>query len=597
MTQYNSPKPNLIKQAFWWCAGADPILLRLGTYSDQTKMACMGGTIFSTAILAFFAGTFAIHTVFSTDQNADITFLEYFFGFVWGVIIFNIDKFIVSSSKPNIDIKIIDKLSNAIPRIIMGVVISLIISKPLELKIFEKDIELEISKNQGKEYQKIKDDIKNNLNNDLKLIDNKLAKLENDIKTLEKQRNNSDSLYKVELRIITVGPRALALKADRDAANLKIKEIKQSSEYKKLIEDKDKLNSSVNLDAEKEKKSVQNGLRSLVHKIELSHEISPTISWMITILFIILELTPIIFKLLMEKSPYDNQMYNRNEIIVANSKILLENNRLENLRKSEEYKKQQDDLHEEFLRTNQRISEEQILKRDLLQEANNEIIKTENDYFLKNSLDKIIDLEQLEMVNKKIKKALELETDNVEIELENYKKKRYLEVEKGLINTSATAYNEAIQLEIKANPKAEYKNMFKGILKNVFSKENTNDKKELLKEVDTSDLKDALKKNTYYKFGENYSYTKILIKDEIRKLITENNIDNIDDAKIQELEDNKLNQCLTDSKITQSKKGNLIDWMNKNNNIEKFELEAKAILDLHKNTQTKMIDYIKANLI
>lgn len=580
MAQYNSPRPNWIRQILWWCAGADPILLRLGTYSDQIKLACMGGTIVSTAILAFLAGTYAIHTIFSIDIAAEISTMEYFLGFVWAVIIFNIDRYIVSSATPKIDVKPWKIIKNAFPRILMGVVISFVISKPLELKIFEKDIELEISKNQGKEFQKIKDDIKHNLENDLKIIDAKLAKYDRDINNLDKEYVISNDLYNKEVSIISEGPRARAYKADREVKLSRINKIKEGSDYKKLIAEKDSLNNTVNIRADKEKVSVQNGLRSLVNKITLSHKISPTISDMITLLFVILELTPILFKILMERSPYDDQMKNRNDIIVENSNVLAQKDREERFRKIEEHKKEQDDLKEQFYKDRERLQTEQELKRDKLLESNTEILKAENDLYLKDSLNNIIDLDKIEEVNKKLKKAAQFAKENVEIELETYMRSRYLEVEKGLLNTSGNEFVKDQEVKIKANPVAEY-------IKRFHFKENNDDNKKKNKEV-----QDALIKNKFWGGGENYSNIRILTKNEITELLNNNGNFNAQ-STVNELHNSAENKCVTDTKISQSRQDeNLIDWMKKNNNIQKFNLDEDKIFDLHNVTKRKINDLI-----
>jgi len=89
--------------------------------------------VFFTALMAFIASAYALHTVF---ENVPIAIG---FGFIWGLLIFNLDRFIVSSIRKQ-DNKM-DELSQALPRILLAVIIAVVISKPLELKIFEKEID------------------------------------------------------------------------------------------------------------------------------------------------------------------------------------------------------------------------------------------------------------------------------------------------------------------------------------------------------------------------------------------------------------------------------------------------------------------------
>ena len=83
----------MIKQFFWMCSGADPDLLNESPKSEQIKYAGIGGTVFFTAIMAFISGSYALFTVF------DNMYIAMAFGIVWGLLIFNLDRFIVSTIK------------------------------------------------------------------------------------------------------------------------------------------------------------------------------------------------------------------------------------------------------------------------------------------------------------------------------------------------------------------------------------------------------------------------------------------------------------------------------------------------------------------
>ena len=79
-----------------------------------------------------------LHRVMLYTQFLTISILQYFFGLIWGLLIFNLDRFIVSTIKKN-DSKWKEFLQ-AFPRLILAMIIAIVISKPLELKIFEKEI-------------------------------------------------------------------------------------------------------------------------------------------------------------------------------------------------------------------------------------------------------------------------------------------------------------------------------------------------------------------------------------------------------------------------------------------------------------------------
>jgi len=122
----------MLKQFFLICSGADTTILEGCSNGEQNKYVGVGATVFFTAIMAFIASSYALYTVF------DNLFASVFFGFIWGLLIFNLDRFIVSTIKKRGSA--IDQLIQASPRIILAVIIAVVISKPLELKIFEKEI-------------------------------------------------------------------------------------------------------------------------------------------------------------------------------------------------------------------------------------------------------------------------------------------------------------------------------------------------------------------------------------------------------------------------------------------------------------------------
>ena len=122
----------MIRRFFVLCSGADATLLDTCSHGEQNKYAGIGATVFFTAVMAFIAGAYALYTVF------DNVYTAVFFGLIWGLLIFNLDRFIVSTIKKRDSFG--NELLQATPRIILAVIIAVVISKPLEMKIFEKEI-------------------------------------------------------------------------------------------------------------------------------------------------------------------------------------------------------------------------------------------------------------------------------------------------------------------------------------------------------------------------------------------------------------------------------------------------------------------------
>jgi len=126
----------------WWCAGAHQQLVR-NSPSEHSKYSGLGGVILATFVLATLSSGYAVYSVFG---NIGWTIL---FAVIWGVIIFNFDRFLVSTMR-KYGISRRKQLWMAIPRILLALIIGITIARPLELKIFEKEINVKVAENAHK---------------------------------------------------------------------------------------------------------------------------------------------------------------------------------------------------------------------------------------------------------------------------------------------------------------------------------------------------------------------------------------------------------------------------------------------------------------
>ena len=129
----------------WWCAGADADILKYSSYSDHVKFAGIGGVVLATGFLAALSMGFAMHTIFSDENGEGNWFVTIPISLAWALIVFNLDRFIVSSTgKGDGESSISGKeFLNALPRLLMAVLLGLTISAPLETVIFKTEIERE----------------------------------------------------------------------------------------------------------------------------------------------------------------------------------------------------------------------------------------------------------------------------------------------------------------------------------------------------------------------------------------------------------------------------------------------------------------------
>lgn len=139
-----------MKAFFWFCSGANIAILKKCP-TETNKYVGIGGTVFFTGVLAALSAGYALYTVFESWYWAVA------FGAVWGVMIFNLDRFIVSSMRKKERFWAEWKL--AFPRLLLAVFLALVISKPLELKIFEKEIDQKVSEQKVLEMQEAKDNL------------------------------------------------------------------------------------------------------------------------------------------------------------------------------------------------------------------------------------------------------------------------------------------------------------------------------------------------------------------------------------------------------------------------------------------------------
>lgn len=339
---YDTPKPGLLMRLLWKAAGADRFILEKSTYGDQIKYLCLGGIILATGLMAGLAGGYAFYTIFEPRGNAINSFKTtadivgtydemhiptlikaIIFGLIWGLIIFNIDRFIVTSTGKGDGTEAITKgeLVSALPRIFMGAIIALTISKPVEIRMFKTEIDVKLHEKQMEQQQAYKAKTDSLFNSELANKDKEIAKIEENLKKMIDRHAELEKQYIEEARIVTVGPRALAVKAQMERVEADIESLQQNPDYIRIRKEKDAIMAERSV-ALKTSEKTASGLDGLLERIKIAHEISGFwISFFITLLFMAIELTPIFFKLMLIKGPYDYLEENVKELVKAESGI------------------------------------------------------------------------------------------------------------------------------------------------------------------------------------------------------------------------------------------------------------------------------------
>lgn len=120
---------------FWWCSGAHQETLQRYP-AEHNKYVGIGATVFFTGLFAALSGGYALYFVFSGGSFAAL--YAVIFGLLWGLAIFNLDRYIVSSINKNATGG--KQFLQATPRILLAILIGIVIARPLELKVFDKEI-------------------------------------------------------------------------------------------------------------------------------------------------------------------------------------------------------------------------------------------------------------------------------------------------------------------------------------------------------------------------------------------------------------------------------------------------------------------------
>lgn len=333
---YELPKSGPLMRFLWKCAGGDRYLLERATYSDQIKYMCLGGIVLATGAMAGIAGGYAYYTIFEPRGSAienpiDSTTVisSIIFGLIWGLMIFNIDKFIVTSTGKGDGTEAITwgEFKGAIPRILMGAIIAITISKPVEIRMFKTEIDIKLREKQLEQQTAYQAKVDSTFMQREVLLENEFGGLASERKSLVERIEAAEKEYFDQLNgragVAGNGPLSKALKDQLNSLERQLTSFDKQNEMRlrELNERKNKLR----IDKDKERdnnEKIANGLDGLLERIKIAHEVAGgMITLFITLLFMAIELTPVFFKLMLIKSPYDYLTENRDDLIKAEKGI------------------------------------------------------------------------------------------------------------------------------------------------------------------------------------------------------------------------------------------------------------------------------------
>jgi hypothetical protein len=338
------------RKFLWFCSGTDVQILNRCPHSERVKAEGIGGVILATAGLAFLSGFYAFYTVFGPKLNFALSQeqqqIDYFTalialvcGVAWALVIFNLDRFIVTSTGHGDGTEKITKeeLKSGLPRIVMAIFIGICLSAPLETRVFKSEIDSELEAKQIKQAERLDADAsktyqenKKKLERDLAYYDEIIQKRSNDIQAL---KTNVDQIG-AEKRNESKGQRGNARGIGNIYKNLEADEMQAqgrlnsegpalTKEIQELTLKRDLINKELDKELKKKNEAHIRNLREaanidgLGNRIQIAHDLFPVSSIVLMLLLIIIEITPIFIKMMFVRGPYDLLVENQNRIVSA----------------------------------------------------------------------------------------------------------------------------------------------------------------------------------------------------------------------------------------------------------------------------------------
>ena len=297
----------MLKKFFIICSGSDTDILDQCSTGEQNKYAGIGATVFFTAVMACIASSYALYTVF------DNYFTAIAFGLVWGLLIFNLDRFIVSTIKKRNNI--IDEMIQASPRILLAIIIAVVISKPLELKIFQKEIDQVLLEQKNDLTLANKNQIAEQYNPTITGLENDIKNLQSQIDAKETEVNALYDTYISEAEgtagtmLLGKGPVYKEKREKHDAALAELQQLKTDNKAKIAVDEAQIAKLKADYDNKvTTTQPVIDKFDGFMARINALGKLPWLPSFFIFLLFLAIETAPIFAKLLSPKGEYDYKL-------------------------------------------------------------------------------------------------------------------------------------------------------------------------------------------------------------------------------------------------------------------------------------------------
>lgn len=317
---------------FTFSSGVDRHILELCPDGEQKKFRNIGAIVALTSFFAFVSGSYALYTIFEN------TYIAIGFGLLWGAMIYALDRYLVASMKklwlksPSemsetddpTDFFVEDKSREwwqGFPRIVLALVIAVVISKPLEMKIFEKEINQVIAEEKNQLRLEARDQIGQIYGPQNQAIDAEINRLRTEIadKTERSQQLYESFITEAEGTAGTglrgKGPVYADKKAQYDLSvfDLETTQLRNNTSIDSLVAVRNGLASEIDASVAEAEPIIDevDGLMARIAALNtLGGENGHLPSIFIMLLFMAIEMAPILAKLLSGVGHYDKELIN-----------------------------------------------------------------------------------------------------------------------------------------------------------------------------------------------------------------------------------------------------------------------------------------------
>nr|WP_242030224.1 DUF4407 domain-containing protein [Microcystis wesenbergii] len=279
--------------------------------TERYKYESIGTTVILTAIMAFCSGGYALFTVFGSLT------ISISLGFIWGSIIFNLDRFFILTASQNKSSSKLQFWVGAATRLSIAILLGFIVAKPLELRLFESEINQKIS--QQRREREREESRKDQDTPDVKRIN----KINEEIDNLTREKNQaSDALQKARIDAIEEiegkgvtgkpGVGTIAKERQKNVETIEKSVTFLDSRIQDLLKEKNSLikkqQSSLSIKTPQKKEWQEGSLLDRISALEALSKDDPAIAItnkLITLLLIIIEIAPVLVKILSKEGLYE----------------------------------------------------------------------------------------------------------------------------------------------------------------------------------------------------------------------------------------------------------------------------------------------------